>query len=128
MYQRQIKQYLTFCLGKKKAPLCWDLQTSNWCFNLKGMWKKISLRLSLLCSLIYCLSWKKSASQNGDTTLPCWLLELHFRVVQKLLQRKTYLDHFQVQDWTCALSAVIPVPRLFVVYLYSRPRIKFTHQ
>lgn len=59
MYQRQIKQYLTFCLGKKKAPLCWDLQTSNWCFNLKGMWKKISLRLSLLCSLIYCLSWKK---------------------------------------------------------------------
>lgn len=128
MYQRQIKQYLTFCLGKKKAPLCWDLQTSNWCFNLKGMWKKISLRLSLLCSLIYCLSWKKVRHKMEIRLSPAWLLELHFRVVQKLLQRKTYLDHFQVQDWTCALSAVIPVPRLFVVYLYSRPRIKFTHQ
>lgn len=116
--------YLTFCLAKKKAPLCWDLQTSNWCFNVKENILQIIIIVQL--DLLFIL--KKSASQNGDTTLPCWLLELHFRVVQKLLQRKTYLDHFQVQDWTCALSAVIPVPRLFVVYLYSRPRIKFTHQ
>lgn len=128
MYQRQIKQYLTFCLGKKKAPLCWDLQTSNWCFNLKGMWKKISLRLSLLCSLIYCLSWKKVRHKMEMRLSLAGSSNYIFELPKKLLQRKTYLDHFQVQDWTCALLAVTPVPRLFVVYLYSRPRIKFTHQ
>lgn len=32
----QNEQYVfNILFSKKKAPLCWDLQTSNWCFNVK---------------------------------------------------------------------------------------------
>lgn len=42
--------------SKKKKHHCVET-----CRPVTGalMWKKISFRLSLLCSLIYCLSWKK---------------------------------------------------------------------
>lgn len=91
--------YLTFCLAKKKHHCVETCRPVTGALTLKECERKYPiLQIIIIVQLDLLFILKKSASQNGDTTLPCWLLELHFRVVQKLLQRKTYLDHFQVQD------------------------------
>lgn len=92
--------YLTFCLAKKKAPLCWDLQTSNWCFNvkenilqiiiivqldllfiLKKVLHKMEIRLSPAGSSNYIFELSKNC-YNGKLTwiiFRCQIERVHFQ-------------------------------------------------
>lgn len=52
---------------KKKAPLCWDLQTSNWCFNVKENILQIIIIVQL--DLLFILKKKCFTKWRYDSPL-----------------------------------------------------------
>lgn len=97
----QNEQYVfNILFSKKKAPLCWDLQTSNWCFNvkenilqiiiivqldllfiLKKVLHKMEIRLSPAGSSNYIFELSKNC-YNGKLTwiiFRCKIERVHFQ-------------------------------------------------